>query len=116
MVYINSVYGLYFSFEIQSKALDHGINVVSVSISDECDLSYHDAADKLKKLGVFIVVLVVHATDGLFNVLDDEGMIGYPYFYIGTDGWFGMRTITDWNATKQTEGLIGIVPYQVTYE
>eukprot|EP01084_Bolivina_argentea_P177958 307696_1 len=110
IVYVNDAYGLYLSIGLQELAKLHGIKAVSISISYESDTTYYDAAQQIKDLGLYIIILVVHSTAHLFSAFEEEQITGYPYFYLGVDGWFDRITIHEWNAPVQ--GSIGMTPWQ----
>eukprot|EP01084_Bolivina_argentea_P163256 284044_1 len=112
IVYVNDVYGLYLSFVLQNLGKKYGIDSVSIAISYDDDATYYDAAEQIQKFQTYIILLVVHETLGLFTAFDKAEIVGYPYFYLGVDGWFDMVVLESWNATKATQGFIGTLPWQ----
>ena len=87
VVYVNDVYGLYLSLGIQRLGKDKDIDVSTIAVAYEDTDTYEEAADQILKLGVYIVVLIVHNTEvgiqSLFQKFDELGIVGYPYYYIG---------------------------------
>ena len=80
---MNDAYGLYLSLGIQDLAKTYNIEATSIAVSYEDDVTYNHAAQQIKDLGVYIVILIIHSTARLFQDFAEEGIVGYPYFYLG---------------------------------
>ena len=85
IVYINDAYGVYLSLGIQELVIEYGITAASMPITYEDDNSYTYAAEQIKELGIYIIVLVIHSTVTPFIEFEEAGILGYPYFYLGVD-------------------------------
>eukprot|EP01084_Bolivina_argentea_P064457 117556_1 len=115
VVYINDDWGLYLSLGIQELSKQYGIDVTAIAVSEHDDITYEYAAKQIKDLDIFVTVLIIHHTSiGQFlHKFNDEGIIGYPYYYIGTDGWFDLDTIDYYHLTDIIgTGWIATVPWE----
>eukprot|EP01083_Nonionella_stella_P043741 118040_1 len=114
VVYVNDAWGLYLSLGIQRISKQYNIDVTGIAVSEHDDITYTYAAKQIKDLGIFITVIIIHDTTvrQLMHTFDTQGIIGYPYFYIGTDGWLATPTIRQYQITNFTKGWIGTVPWQ----
>ena len=118
VIYVNDVYGAYLAieimhlastdpnmqFEVAPIAYNYGVSNKSNSIKL--------AVTQLRNTGVFVTVLVVHSDDLLycFQELENQGLWGYPYYYLGVDTWMDID-LTDRQVTRFTEGYLGTTPW-----
>ena len=83
VVYVNDNYGLYLSLGIQELSIEANIDVTSIAISYEDESTFTHSAKQIRDLGIYIVILIIHTTGDLFAKYEEQGIIGYPYFYLG---------------------------------
>ena len=124
VVYVNDPYGLFLSLGIQDLAKQHDISVTSIAISYENDVTYTYAANQIKELGIYIIILILHSSATPFIEFEEAGILGYPYFYLGVDAWLDTTTVKEWTerqiSASETHhinnltGFIGTVPWQST--
>eukprot|EP01084_Bolivina_argentea_P278943 476775_1 len=114
VVYVNDAYGLYLSIGLQASAKKTNIHVTSIAISEYEDVTFIHAAEQIKELNIYIIVIIIHANylTALFNVFQKQEMLQYPYLFLGTDGWFDRKTIQSYGLQNVTAGFIGTVPWQ----
>ena len=119
VMYVSDFYGVYLATNVLSLSLELGIEAYSVSF-DQVDTATHEnAAKAVKSMNVFVIVLITHGNvlDSLYGYLDDQDLIGYPYYYIGDSAWFDESDIDSINSNNDSlpyifDGYIGLVPWQ----
>ena len=111
IVYINDVYGEGLRTAIEEEALAHNIDAKSISYENST-ASMESVATFLKENDVHITILVVFDFHilRLFETLEKHHLVGNPYFYIGTDGWFSDTEIQKTGISKYIDGSIGTLP------
>ncbi len=67
---------------ITELALKEGISATGVAFSSDEPGTLKSAAYQVAQLNTFIIVLIVH------DAFKEEGLTGYPYYYIGMLYWF----------------------------
>ena len=121
IIYADDAYGLWFSLKIQELAAESGITAQRISISYEAgegalsNQSFVDAAKRINEADTYITILIIHSTNitaFFFDALEREGVLKYPYYYLGVDSWLGTQQITDMKlyGTNRVTGIIGTVP------
>ena len=114
IVYVNDAYGLYLSLDIQELARDNGISATAIVVTYGSESTYLNAAEQIKELGVYIIIVISSGYKSIFDVFKNESITGYPYFYVGTDAWLSTAVLEQWGIAKKDEakGYIGTVPWQ----
>ena len=85
IMYVNDFYGVYLNVGIMDLALENNIETYSMSFQLYDNTSYQHAARQIEQLDLFIVVLILHTvplSDIIKYGLEEEGVFGYPYYYI----------------------------------
>ena len=83
VVYVNDAYGLYLALGIQDLAKELDIEVTSIAVTYADDNTYTYAADQIKAIGAYIIILIIHSTATPFVEFEKAGILGYPYYYLG---------------------------------
>eukprot|EP01084_Bolivina_argentea_P101144 181393_1 len=116
IAYVNDNFGVYLVAVIrQYIELFYGYDTIAIDtqISYERNVpsSYNIVAEHIKKRNIFVTVLITHSGElfDIFNVFKNYSIDSYPYYYIGTSGWFDESIISE-NLTNFVEGYIGITP------
>eukprot|EP01084_Bolivina_argentea_P282105 482821_1 len=118
VVYVSDPYGLHLSLGITELAAENNISITSIGISSNDNKTSVHAATQIRILEKYITILIIHDVyiQDLFKVFNEEGIIGFPYMYLGVDAWFGQSSIKKYNLTKDEKlnaiGFIGTVPWQ----
>eukprot|EP01084_Bolivina_argentea_P182067 314389_1 len=114
VIYISDPYGLYLSLGIKELSKTNNINVTSVGISYDDKSTYINAAEQIKSLKKYIIILIMfnNKISDLFTTFKDQGIATYPYFYLAVDGWLDERTIQMYNLANITAGYCGTAPWQ----
>jgi ABC-type branched-subunit amino acid transport system substrate-binding protein len=109
----NDGYGTYLAVFTLELAIESGIDARAVGYQREDDSSILGAIESVASLGSFIIICIFHGSDlgRMVNKMEQEGIWGYPYFYIGVDAWLTTKDIADTNMTEMTNGYIGTVPW-----
>ena len=74
---------MYLSLKVQELAKENNIEAASIAVTYSNYDSYTYAAQQIKDLGVYIIILIIHATVTPFDAFEEEGIVGYPYYYLG---------------------------------
>ena len=113
VVYVNDIYGAYLAIEIMNlaSAKETDFEVTPIAFNDGDVDSIKSAIHQLGLSGVFITVLAVHGSDlgTIMEALQEEGLYGYPYYYIGGDSWIYDDVLG--NDTNLLSGYIGTAPW-----
>ena len=121
IVHVEDAYGERLSLEIQEIADNYDIRAKRISLSyeqDEVELSkqsFEDAAKAINASDSFVSILIIHSTNLsalFFDALREEGVMGYPYYYIAVDSWLDNGALDDMNVTEY--GFIGTAPGAVS--
>ena len=114
ILYINNIYGIYLTTSILSIGLENGIEIYSIAFDLHDINSYKEAAKFAHKLDIYIIVLIAYndAMTELTYVLDEQGMMKYPYYYIGDSAWYEASDIIAKGIVNEYEGMIGMVTFE----
>ena len=110
VLYTNSNYGVYLTSGIIEKGLEKGIKVNAIAFVRDDESSYTNAAKTMADIGVLIIVVIAHAADllPLFSACEEQGIWGFPYFYLGVDSWLDQARISNWNISRYAKGYLGM--------
>eukprot|EP01083_Nonionella_stella_P034289 93856_1 len=113
ILYIGDSYGIYLASKIQELGTQNGIKVHSISYFASKS-SILNAASTIKRIGTFVTIIIpTQRTIGpLFEALKDNGLLQFPYYYIGVDAWFQSQQLQDAAIVNYTKGFIGTVPWE----
>eukprot|EP01084_Bolivina_argentea_P318399 552153_1 len=113
VVYVNDAYGSYFSLGMQEMSINTSIDITSIAISNKETQTYQHAAKQISQLKIYVIVIVSHSDAQLFDIFKAEGILGYPYYFLGTDAWFDTPTINKFKKIiiDDLQGFIGPVPW-----
>eukprot|EP01084_Bolivina_argentea_P210163 357813_1 len=106
VIYINDNYGQSFSKVIAEQVINESIEVHLFNMNEASFIK------DIEEKEIFVIVIIAHKNNipHLFKKLNESDKFGYPYFYIGTDGWFDKEVISEINAAQFADGFIGTVP------
>ena len=109
ILYYNDAYGTYFTNSLLEIGNKNNIKSYSVSYVND-NASIELAADTLEDLQVYIIVLIPQswALSETFEILEHHGLLKFPYYYIGTDGWFDKTSLFSTDVAKFSKGFVGM--------
>ena len=113
VIYIADAYGEGLREAIGKEALAHDIEIQSWAYDgDNGTDSMENAAKFIKDKQLHINILIVHDVhiQRFFATLNQHNLVGYPYFYIGTDSWFIEAEINANHVMDYVQGYIGTIP------
>eukprot|EP01084_Bolivina_argentea_P130092 229683_1 len=112
IMYMNTNYGSSLQQSLTSYAKHNGLESTTFSYIDGDNITISDAVESMKKSGIYINILISYGSDleQITNQIIKQNMIGYPYYFLGTDSWLG--TIGE-DATNLDVygGVIGTCPW-----
>eukprot|EP01084_Bolivina_argentea_P317240 550023_1 len=116
VVHANDAYGLHLWLQIQDLIItkNYDIDATSIAVSHENPETYKNAADQIKDMNIYIIILIVHDTN-IFQYFDHANITDYPHYYLGVDAWFDKKTLdiqTNKTNHMHYNGFIGTVPWQ----
>eukprot|EP01084_Bolivina_argentea_P307356 531245_1 len=110
VIYANDAYGLHLALGIQQLGKLHNIDVTSIAIQYESDLTFLYAARQVKEIKKYIIILILNSdwVKSLLSIFESEHMLEYPYYYMGGDSWIDSSLIGN-----KTFGFMGTLPWNI---
>lgn len=114
VVHTNDAFGVYLTQNLLELGNKYGFETHAIAFVDENIASILNAVETIKKFEIYIIVVIAHESElnMLFTSLNQYGLMGFPYFYIGVDSWFDKSRIHIGGLAKYSKGYIGTVPWQ----
>eukprot|EP01083_Nonionella_stella_P014220 39982_1 len=116
IIHVNDNYGVYLAVAISELATVNYIQVHSIAFERDEAPSYGNAVSSMREIGVYTMILISHGDDEikqLFNDIQEQDMLRYPYYYVAVDGWLDAKIIQNFTTNyTDYEGIIGTLPWQ----
>eukprot|EP01084_Bolivina_argentea_P138276 243480_1 len=112
VVYFDDNYGINLNKVIVDEASKYDIKIYSIHYTLDDPNTFSLVSQFVKQNKLYITVLIVKTKDlpPLFTEFEKIEILGYPWFYMGTDAWFDHVNIKKYNLTSKTQGFMGTIP------
>ena len=89
ILYTGDAFGVYLTQNLLELGNQYGFEAHAIAFADENYKSIINAVHTIQNIGVYIMVVIAHESElnVMFNLLDDNGLMGFPYYYLGVDAW-----------------------------
>eukprot|EP01083_Nonionella_stella_P197191 725142_1 len=91
IMYMNTNYGSSLQQALTAYANHNALQTTTFSYIDGDNITIADAVESMKRSRIYIHILVAYGSDLDFitSQIIAHDMIGYPYYFLGTDSWLG---------------------------
>eukprot|EP01084_Bolivina_argentea_P180630 312074_1 len=112
IMYMNTNYGSSLQQALTAYANHNALQTTTFSYIDGDNITIADAVESMKRSRIYIHILVAYGSDLDFitSQIIAHDMIGYPYYFLGTDSWLG-NVGEDTNNLEVYGGVIGTCPW-----
>eukprot|EP01083_Nonionella_stella_P268332 907050_1 len=116
VVHMSSSYGNSMARALTQWGISLNVSIESFSFVENDAITIGDVAESMTSSDLYLFILVIYPSDWIIltQQLSDNEMIGYPYYYIGTDAVFFSGVFESYSILNTSfDGMVGTCPWSV---